>query len=174
MTTRYIFKKAKKISHQFSRDDRAVVKALCCKIKTAQGELLQAAEKNMLKCIQICKGMCCKNLDIDSIFSQWDFIFILSLLPHLQDDMEKRLESHLFLFYADCPFLKDKDGPCMFPSGVKAQICIITFCGDDKFLKKSIKKVNYLFFKLSLLVFFLRMKSILDNLFSIFIQKQCK
>ena len=168
MSTLYLFKQAVKISQKFSQDNKVTVGNACRNIQNAQKELLLAAEKSMSRCRGICKGMCCKNLYIDSIFSLWDFIFILNILPHMQDEIRKRLESHLFLYSADCPFLKNKHGPCLFPASVKGQVCIVTFCGNDEHLKRPIKKVNHLFFKLSFLVWSLRIKKLSENMASIF------
>ena len=164
MSTLYFFKKAVKISQKFNQDNKIALSNFCKNIQTAQKELLVAAEKSMSRCMDICKGMCCKNIYIDSIFSVWDFVFILNILPHMQDEIKKRLESQLFLYSADCPFLRDKHGPCLFPPSVKGQVCIVTFCGNDEYLKKPIKKVNHLFFRLSFLVWSWRIKNYLKIL----------
>ena len=168
MGTLYSFKKAVKISQKFNQDDKIIIGNACKNIQNAQKELLLAAEKSMSKCMGICIGMCCKNIYIDSIFSLWDFIFILNILPQMHDEIKKRLESHLFLYSADCPFLRNKHGPCLFPPSVKGQVCIVTFCGNDEYLKRPIKKVNQLFFKLSFLVWSLRIKKLSENIGSIF------
>jgi hypothetical protein len=121
----------------------------------------------MFNCIQKCRGLCCKSLDIDSIFSLWDFIYILMLEPGMKDEIQTRLDTHNFLYLSPCPFLKDKEGPCIFPNTVKAQICVITFCTDDRTIKPFIKNINSNFFRLCRLIQYLRLKRAAQKIFRI-------
>ncbi|WP_300458392.1 hypothetical protein [Desulfobacula sp.] len=160
MGTRYLFEKAVRISQGLPPSDETQVQNLCRKIKESQEALLVAGSTSMQYCLEKCKGMCCQNLDIDSIFSLWDFIFILTLLPHLKDDIQHRLNAHDTLYLSPCPFLKDGKGPCIFPNGIKAQICVITFCADSHEMKQPIKTVNLNFYRLCWLIQYLRIKRI--------------
>ena len=164
MGTRYLFKKAVKISQNLAPRDKIMVQNLCDTIQKSQEELLAAADAAMFNCINQCKGLCCKSLDIDSVFSLWDFIFILMRQPHLKDEMQERLNAHTSLYLSPCPFLKNSDGPCLFPNGIKAQICVITFCSNDEKIKKPIKTVNLNFYKLCWLIQYLRIKRIAQKL----------
>ena len=94
MGTRYLFEKAVKISQNFSASDKTSVLNLCKNIQKSQKELIGAADAAMLHCLEQCKGRCCKSLDIDSIFSLWDFIFIVMLQPHLKKEIQKRLDAY--------------------------------------------------------------------------------
>jgi hypothetical protein len=172
MGTRYLFEKAIKICQNFSHRDRVLVRNRCRAIQDAQGNLVAAAETAMFHCIENCRGICCKNLDIDSIFSLWDFIFILTLAPQLKDEMQKRLDGHTDLYLSPCPFLKDAVGPCMFPDRIKAQICVITFCANDATLKKPIQIVNLNFYKLCWLIQYLRIKRIVQKTGHLFYRKK--
>lgn len=158
MGTRYLFEKAVKITQNLSPPENINVKNLCHAIRKAQDELLFAADDAMFNCLRQCKGICCQSLDIDSIFSLWDFIFILMLKPGLKDEMRKRLDTHTSLYLSPCPFLVDGKGPCIFPDGIKAQICVITFCSNDEKIKNPVKKVNLNFYKLCWQVQYLRVK----------------
>lgn len=158
MGTRYLFKKAIKISQKFTPQDRRLVRNRCNTIRKSQEELVATAETAMLNCNEKCKGLCCKSLDIDSVFSLWDFIFILTLAPQLKNEMQERLDAYTALYLSPCPFLKDAVGPCIFPNGIKAQICVITFCTHDEKIKKPIQVVNLNFYKLCWLIQYLRIK----------------
>ena len=172
MGTRYLFEKAIKICQNFSPQDRDLVRNRCNVIQDAQEKLVAAAETAMFHCIERCRGICCRNLDIDTIFSLWDFIFILTLAPQLKDEMQERLDHHTALYLSPCPFLKDAVGPCIVPDGMKAQICVITFCTNDETLKKPIHLVNLNFYKLCWLIQYLRIKRIVQKIGCIFYQKK--
>ena len=168
MGTRYLFKKAIKISRNFSPQDQILVRNRCKAIRDSQKELVAAAETAMLNCIERCKGICCRSLDIDSVFSLWDFIFILTQAPHLKDEIQERLDAFSTLYLSPCPFLKDAIGPCIFPNGIKAQICVITFCSNDKKIKKPIQVVNFNFYKLCWLIQYLRTKRMAQKMSFLF------
>ena len=165
MGTRYLFQKAIKISQNLSPHDKIRVQNLCNTIRESQEELIRTADLAMLNCITKCKGICCKSLDIDSVFSLWDFIFILMLTPKFKDEMQERLDSYNSLYLSPCPFLKNNIGPCIFPNGIKAQLCVITFCSNTEKIKKYIKVVNLNFYKLCWLIQYLRIKRILQKMF---------
>ncbi|MCP4721633.1 MAG: hypothetical protein GY860_19415 [Desulfobacteraceae bacterium] len=164
MGTRYLFQKAIKISQNLSPHDKIRVKNLCNTIRKSQEKLICAADLAMLNCLTKCKGLCCKSLDIDSVFSLWDFIFILMSAPQFKDEMQECLDSYNSMYLSPCPFLKDNTGPCIFPSGIKAQLCVITFCSNDEKIKKYIKVVNLNFYKLCWLIQYLRIKRILQKM----------
>jgi hypothetical protein len=169
MGTRYLFEKAVKISQNLSPPEKAIVKNLCHTIRKSQEELTAVADDAMCWCIMKCKGICCRSLDIDSIFSLWDFIFILMLKPGLKDEIQQRLNAHSSLYLSPCPFLMNGKGPCIFPDGIKAQICVITFCSNDEKLRKPVKAVNLNFYKLCWQIQYLRVKWIalkMNRLFS--------
>ncbi len=168
MGTRYGFKRAVRITQNLSPTDKTLVKEMCRAIQKSQKALLYAAQDIMFKSIQKCRGLCCKNLDIDSIFSLWDFIYILTLEPGMKDEIQERLDTHTSLYLSPCPFLRDNEGPCIFPDTVKAQICVTTFCSDDQTIRPFIKTVNLNFYKLCWLVQYLRLKRTIQKMVQIF------
>lgn len=172
MGTRYLFKKALKISQNFSPRDKSLVQNLCHTIQDSQEELLLAADTAMDYCLTRCQGICCKSLDIDSVFSLWDFIFILTLAPELASEMQKRLDAYSSLYLSPCPFLRDNIGPCLFPRGIKAQICVITFCTHDEKIKAPVKVVNFYFYKLCWLIQYLRIKRIARKTIRLFTREK--
>ncbi|MBA3008965.1 MAG: hypothetical protein KKF12_02610 [Proteobacteria bacterium] len=160
MGTRYLFEKAIRISQRLTPPEKQRVKNLCNEIKQSQEALLDAADRAMFNCIEKCRGLCCKSLDIDSIFSLWDFIFILTLDPGRKEDIRKRLKGYSYLYLSPCPFLEGSVGPCIFRDTIKAQICVITFCANDEKIRKPINRVNTNFYKLCWLIQYLRLKRI--------------
>lgn len=169
MGTRYLFEKAVKISTALSPVEKNTVIRLCRAIQASQKTLVAMADEAMTHCRCHCRGICCQNLDIDSIFSLWDFIFILMLRPDLEDEMRNRLNAHTSLYLSPCPFLIDHKGPCIFPDGIKAQICVITFCTGTENIKKSIQQVNRDFYKLCWQIQRLRVKSAARHLVKLFL-----
>ncbi|MBU0973341.1 MAG: hypothetical protein KKC20_22040 [Proteobacteria bacterium] len=170
MGTRYLFEKAIQISQRLTPPEKQRVKNLCNKIQHSQQALLDTADNAMCYCIETCRGLCCKSLDMDSIFSLWDFIFILTLDPGRKEDIRNRLEAYSSLYPSPCPFLEDNVGPCIFRDTIKAQICVITFCANDKKTQKCIHRVNTNFYKLCWLIQYLRLKRIalkMGRIFSI-------
>lgn len=85
--------------------------------------------------------MCCRNIHVSSIITRLDFVFILCLnraiLPQIQS--AARQED---LFSADCIFLKDQVGPCMFEHNMKPERCVLSFCMDAHPLNNEIKAVR--------------------------------
>jgi hypothetical protein len=53
------------------------------------------------------------------------------------------------LFSADCLFLMEEKGPCLFHPSVKPERCIITFCEDTSPIRREIRSVRSAFSKLS-------------------------
>lgn len=172
MGTRYLFKKAVKISQNFSPKDKSLILNRCITIQASQEALLRVADTAMDVCLTKCRGICCKSLDIDSIFSLWDFIFILTLAPKLAPEMQKRLDAYSPLYLSPCPFLRDNIGPCLFPRGIKAQICVITFCTNDEKIKAPVKNVNFNFYKLCWLIQYLRIKRIARKTIRLFTREK--
>lgn len=103
---------------------------LCHQIEQSERNLLFTAEPHFSSCILECRGICCRNLDYDSVFSLWDFIYILMLRPDIESDLRQRIRSQKTVFLSSCPFLENGVGPCIFPDSIKAQVCIVTFCSD--------------------------------------------
>lgn len=164
-----MFEKAVRIMQSLSPSDKILIRNVCRAIRKSQEELISAAGSIMSSCLDQCHGICCKNLDIDSVFSVWDFVFILTLQPHFKEDIRERLDNHLFLVRSSCPFLAEGEGPCIFPDGIKAQVCVVTFCFNVDEIRKSINSVNLNFYKLCWLFQYIRVKRVIQKAGRLFI-----
>jgi hypothetical protein len=149
MSLNYQFKQAKKIIGGLNPEDKKFLYNFCCQIQHAEINLQAKSKDLMTRCITKCGGICCKNVQSDLIISHWDFVFILTLKPFLENAILKCLENEQPLFSSDCIFLKDAAGPCIFPDDVRPEVCIVTFCDNVSTVKKEIVAVKRKFFKLS-------------------------
>ncbi|THB76705.1 MAG: hypothetical protein D3926_16980 [Desulfobacteraceae bacterium] len=161
MGAEYDFEKAVSILHQLTPGSHERLKVKCLSLRQAQETLLSAAGDAMHRCLEQCRGICCQNLDIDSIFSVMDFVYILTMIPQMEMEIRSRFNANQSIYRSACPFLIDQEGPCIFPNGIKAQECVITFCTNDDRIKPFIRKVNTEFFNLFCLVLLLRSKEVL-------------
>jgi len=148
MSLAYKYRGARKILYQMEPPERAALKAICSEIHAAERCLLQAAAEPLRRCIEGCGGLCCKNARIDNIIGTPDFIYLLTVAPQLADRIEARLPEENPLYSADCIFLENDDGPCMFPEAARPQVCISTFCGDQRPIRREIRRLKRKFFKL--------------------------
>lgn len=123
--------------------------AICNEIVTAQERLNAVAGPYFDRCIRHCKGICCKNIRIHEIVNQLDILFILTAVPRLYPQL-RACAANEGLFSNDCLFLKDARGPCLFPSNMKPERCILTFCEDTSAIARHIRCVRTKFTRLSL------------------------
>ena len=149
MGLRYKFKKAIRIVDNLSPADRVVLERKCRLIQAAEDELLKRAEENMVRCLTGCEGLCCRNAQFDDIISHWDFVFLLTVEKDLRQKISECLEKEIPFFSADCLFLENGKGPCIFPAHSRPEICITTFCGSDQKIKKEISKVKSGFLRMT-------------------------
>lgn len=149
MSLNHQFKQAKKIIRGLNSDNLKGLQKICCEIQAAEIRLQKKSRNLMTRCIQKCRGICCKNVQSDLIISHWDFVFILTMIPSLENQMLTCLEKEQPFFSSDCIFLKNGKGPCIFPDDARPEVCIVTFCDDTSMIKKEISKVKREFFKLT-------------------------
>jgi hypothetical protein len=147
--------RAQAIIRSFDGTRRARLLAICLEIQRAQAALNQAAEPFFEVCIEQCKGLCCRNICINEVITQLDLIYILTLHKEIVGQMEKCARAET-LFSADCLFLQNRKGPCIFGPDAKPERCIITFCQDTRPIKAQIKTVRSKFSKLSRYTLFQR------------------
>lgn len=148
MGPQYLFHKSLYILGAVSFHQKSVLEKICRRIASSQKALIRKAENEMIYCTETCRGVCCKNLDLDTIFTLWDFICILVVQPELESLIAEQLEETPFHSPSPCPFLRNREGPCVFPAFVKPQLCVVTFCRGEDRLKGEIKQVNRDFFRL--------------------------
>ena len=149
MSLKHLFRQAQKIIEESSAEDLKGLERICLEIRDAETELQEKARPIMTRCIHRCGGICCRNIQIDLIIGLWDFLFMLVLKPHLEKQIEECLEKEEPIFSADCIFLKDGVGPCIFPYDARPEVCIVTFCDDTSPIKQEISKVKRKFMKLT-------------------------
>lgn len=149
MSLNHQFKQAKKIIRGLNSDNLKSLQKICCEIQAAEIRLQKKSRNLMTRCIQKCRGICCKNVQSDLIISHWDFVFILTMKPSLENQMLTCLEKEQPFFSSDCIFLNNGEGPCIFPDDARPEVCIVTFCDDTSKIKKEISQVKRKFFKLT-------------------------
>ncbi len=148
MAIRYDFRQARKITADIAQDDREKLVTLCREIKQAESLLRDAAAPLMESCATACQGICCRNIHLDTIIGRGDLVYILCLHPELAEELAARVEKEPLLYSADCVFLQDGVGPCIFPGDAKPQVCLTTFCGDTTMVAREIRLVKRRFRRL--------------------------
>ncbi len=145
------------ITHQYNRA-RAFVHAqtgpahqellaICRSIQQAQSALQTRARPYLRHCRQ-CAGLCCRRIHIESIVHRPDFIFILTLMPHMQDTIQKCIQRGTAPHAADCPFLANGVGPCLFPATIRPMVCITAFCFETPKANRRIRALKRRFLTL--------------------------
>ena len=142
------YKRAEKIISNTDGEDYRIIKAICREIQVTQQQLVMKAADNFTRCLNGCHGLCCKNIMLDDIISLNDFILIQTLQPGMKPEIERCLEDEKIMFTADCIFLKNQTGPCLFPDDLKPCTCVTTFCDDTVPARKEIGAVKMKFLKL--------------------------
>lgn len=148
MGPEYLFHKALNVLSAVSCERKTELEEIGRRIAASQKSLIRKAENEMVYCTQTCRGLCCKNLDPDTIFTLWDFICILVVHPEMETVIDGQLEEMPLQSPAPCPFLRNRKGPCMFPPFVKPELCVVTFCYGEERIKEEIRRVNRDFFRL--------------------------
>jgi len=143
----YKFKKAREIIERSSDKDLIAVKGICDEIQSAQKKLLEEAKGLLKYCNDRCQGLCCRNICPDEIITLEDFVYILTMEESVGDEISECLKKET-LFSSRCIFLKMGEGPCIFPSDLRPETCITSFCGGDEIVKKEINMVGKKFNKL--------------------------
>ena len=127
--------------------DRNTVQCLCEDIKAAQTVLVRNALPMFAYCKDRCKGLCCRNISMETIITLVDMIFILAVDAFDRCRL-RELAVHESFFPSNCLFLRDGQGPCLFPENTKPERCILTFCVDVEPVSREIKAVKSSFSKL--------------------------
>lgn len=144
----YEFNAARRLIHALSPEDGPALVRLCAQIQEAEQALILASGPYLNRCLNGCLGLCCRNAYLDEIIGMEDFIYILSLLPDLDAEIEKRLKHLKCLFTSDCIFLENSTGPCIFPAGIRPEVCITSFCTETPKASRQIRAVKWGFQKL--------------------------
>lgn len=162
----YQFNTARRILQSLDAGNSLALARLCMQIHGAEQALIIASKPYLNRCVQGCQGLCCRNVCLDEIIGLEDFIYILSLAPHLDAKIEKQLKNLKCLFTADCVFLENSMGPCIFPADIRPEVCITSFCTDTPDASRQIGAVKWGFQKLAWFVRMLRMKTFFRGIVS--------
>ena len=140
--------KAQTIIDSFVGEERTRLLDICFDIRKAQDALNIEAQNFFKDCAERCKGICCRNICINDVVTLLDLIYILTIQKEIADQVESCAQGET-LFSADCLFLRNGTGPCLFQANTKPERCIITFCADIRPIRREIKAVRSKFNKLS-------------------------
>jgi hypothetical protein len=140
MSLNHGFKAAKKKIDALDADERQRLTDICEDIYRAQVQLSENAVPILAKCMAGCQGLCCRNIIPADIVTEWDLIYILVMAPQVEPAMAVCLQREAF-FSADCIFLANGTGPCLFPDNLRPERCIISFCKVEPLVEQEIKQV---------------------------------
>lgn len=140
--------KAQRIIESLKGKEEKTLLQICHDIQCAQDALNTGACSFFNACIQSCRGICCRNINVNDVVTDLDLIYVLSMKKKMADQVIRCAGSET-LYTADCLFLNKGIGPCIFPANVKPERCIITFCGETRPIRREIKAVRSNFSKLS-------------------------
>jgi hypothetical protein len=143
--------------HRWPPGSRLLLVRLCRQIQEAERSLNSAAASRLHGCLEECRGLCCRNLDLEAVFGVPDFVYILTLDPSLYSVIAACLGAESPIFTSNCPFLEHGVGPCIFPADLRPEVCITSFCRSDGALGAEIRRVKTGFWKLGLLLRFSRL-----------------
>ncbi len=135
------FQKAVTIIDQLTPEEIERLRRICRDIQAAEEQLLTAAAELIRRCVDACEGLCCRNLRIEQVIDLYDLIFILTAADTMKPQIQRRLEQLSPFFSADCVFLKDDAGPCIFPFNTRPEVCITSFCGREDRIGPEIRLV---------------------------------
>ncbi len=147
MGIRYKIHKADAVLQRLSKEERNRVDLICAGIRKEQFRLQQDGRLLFERCVSGCEGLCCRNVVVDELITLRDMIFILGASSLAPDDLLPLAEKEP-LFTADCMFLENGVGPCIFPDGLRPEKCVLSFCGDDRPIARNIRAVHRGFVRL--------------------------
>ena len=148
------FQKAVAIVGRMRPDEVSQLKKICREIQVAEERLLAASTELIQRCTQSCEGLCCRNLKSGQIIDIYDFVFILTAAPGMKAQIRKRVGHQPLDFTADCVFLENGAGPCIFPFNTRPEVCITSFCGREEQIGTEIRQVTRRFAALRRFVLF--------------------
>jgi hypothetical protein len=81
-------------------------------------------------------------------------VYLLAMDASLAPRIEGCLVREEAFYTADCPFLEGGSGPCIFPEGLRPEVCITSFCRGGATVRQEIRRVRNAFRKLGRFVGF--------------------
>ena len=140
MSLSHSFKSARKRIERLDAEERAQLVEICEQIHQSQQALSAKAVPILEGCMVKCQGLCCRNIHPSDIITEWDLVYILTMAPQVEEAMDACLQRERF-FSADCIFLENGVGPCLFPDNLRPERCIISFCRVEPSVEKEIAQV---------------------------------
>ena len=163
---------AERFLGSLSSADKERLRKICREIQAAEKHLLSHAGPAMDRCINACEGICCRNIQLDAIIGMWDLVYILTVAGECRDRMAACLENEKPFFAADCLFLEDQVGPCIFPSTARAEVCLTTFCSRTDTIAREIRQVKRAFYKLGWFILIRKPRRLIDAFVRFFSSKR--
>jgi hypothetical protein len=148
MSLGYLYSCSAEAVRQWPSDSRPLLDRLCRQIQEGERTLNEAAAGRLHGCLKECRGLCCRNLDLEAVFGVPDFVYMRIAGPTLDAAVAECLRREIPIFTSNCPFLENGLGPCIFPPDVRPEVCITSFCGGDDGLGAAIRTVKTGFWKL--------------------------
>ncbi len=139
---------------------RRKLEAACRRIQKVQQEILRQGAVYLEHCGRVCKGLCCRNLNVAEIVSFYDFVLVLVSCPSLADLIAQRARAARKSHSADCVFLKDGRGPCLFPPDLKPERCVTSFCFHTGKIRRELSWLRRSFTRLVWLIWWYRLPGI--------------
>jgi len=140
MGLNYSFKAAKRRINRLNAGERETLMGICQDIHRTQKALSARAVPLLERCMAGCQGLCCRNIRPADIITEWDLLYILVMVPQIEEALCDCLEREPF-FSSDCIFLENGTGPCLFPDNVRPERCIISFCRVEPSVENEIDRV---------------------------------
>lgn len=148
MSLRHCHYQAAKLLRHWPAGSRPLLDRLCRQIQEAERKLNEAAAARLQGCLRECRGLCCRNLDLEAVFGVSDFVYIRVAGATPDAAIADCLRREIPIFTSNCPFLEHGTGPCIFPPDVRPEVCITSFCHGDGALTAAIRAVKTRFWML--------------------------
>lgn len=136
----YSYKVAKKKIDALDVHERRRLTAICQDIRCAQEALALKAAPLLAHCMANCHGLCCRNIEVADIVTEWDLVYILAMTPQIETAMAACLVRERY-YPSDCIFLENGIGPCLFPDHLRPERCVISFCRVEPSVEEEIGRV---------------------------------
>ena len=148
MSLTYKYHKAQAIISGLNAEELRALRVICDKIQQAEKQLKSVAKDAFTYCYNRCQGLCCRNIQPDTILTLQDFIYALALDSSLGEKIEKYLKNES-LYTSNCIFLANGEGPCLFSPYLMPETCINSFCSDHPGVNREIRHVRSRFSQLA-------------------------
>jgi len=158
-----LFKRARETLRHLAPRDKSVLDDLCDRIQAAEADLSVSAADAFEYCHTTCQGICCRNIDLNAVLDYPDLVYILNRMPEIAERAAACLENEAAFYAANCIFLENGTGPCIFPGTAMPEVCITTFCSLKTPGKKEIRRLKWCFFRLDCFLRTLKLRVFLRN-----------